>query len=740
MKNEVSAYLENISLLFTGILFLAFPLLFTIATTESFTLPKQTLLLGIVLITLLLSGAKMISDGKVKLIRTPFDLPLFIFGLIIVLSAVFSANRADSLTTAVPVVFAIISYFLVINTVKNASTLLFAVSSLVLGASLAAVVSILAYFKIYVLPFPLTHTQTFTTFGSLLDQAIYFALVLPLSLHFVIPLFKERISDVKGANITFAITSILLLMGLFVTFYQLIAIQRPVMLPFETGFQTAFAAISQDAGRTILGFLLGSGFGTYMSVFTKFKQAAFNLHPTLWSFTFLRSSSFILELLATTGFLGIASFVFLLSRIVKELKNTFKIASGNAEIDMFSISLLLAVIATIILPLSFIIQALVFFIIALFATRRVLHSDGAKDRFFEVELQFVAFKKGFIPLSTYAVDSDASAHQQTQEERSLTKFLPVSFFIIFLAFSVVIGFFVVNYVSADVIFQNSIIAASKNNSLETYNSEGNAINKFPFRDGFYRVYSKTNLALANSLAIVLANQQKTGTTSTQQTQQTIYNLIQQAISAGRQATTISPQTTTNWQNLSSVYRSLIGFGQNAESFAILASQQAIALDPNNPQQYLDLGGIYYQLGQWDNAQRQFQIAINLKADYANAYYNLGHTLEQKGDFQNALTQYQTVKTLVSNDPANLSKITAEIDTLQAKIGSTQQATKTQATQQSQSSLPPQQQPIEINQPATQLPEQKPQVKLPEPQTTANPTPSPSVAPTTATPTAPTAQP
>lgn len=69
--------------------------------------------------------------------------------------------------------------------------------------------------------------------------------------------------------------------------------------------------------------------------------------------------------------------------------------------------------------------------------------------------------------------------------------------------------------------------------------------------------------------------------------------------------------------------------KDAERFAILTNQQAISIDPNNPQQYLNLGSIYYQLGQWDNAVHQFQIAITLKNDLSNAYYNLGHALEQK---------------------------------------------------------------------------------------------------------------
>jgi tetratricopeptide (TPR) repeat protein len=158
----------------------------------------------------------------------------------------------------------------------------------------------------------------------------------------------------------------------------------------------------------------------------------------------------------------------------------------------------------------------------------------------------------------------------------------------------------------------------------------------------------------------------------------------------------------NWQNLSSIYRTLIGFGQNADSFAILANQQAIALDPNNPQEYINLGGVYYQLGQWDNAIRQFQIAIALKPDYANAYYNLGHALQEKGDLNNALVQYQTVKRLVVNDPTNLDRISKEIDSLE-KTG-----------QPSSPSVSETGEPLTVSTPSAQLPPQNPPVKIPAP--------------------------
>jgi tetratricopeptide (TPR) repeat protein len=237
---------------------------------------------------------------------------------------------------------------------------------------------------------------------------------------------------------------------------------------------------------------------------------------------------------------------------------------------------------------------------------------------------------------------------------------------------------------------------------------------FPYRESFYRVFSQTNLSIANSL---LVNASANGQKPSDQIQSTALSLIQQSINVARAATTISPFNTLEWQNLAGIYRALIGFGQNAESFSVASMQQAIALDPANPQEYIVLGGIYYQLGDYDNAIRQFQLAINAKPDLANAYYNLGHSYEQKKDYQSALTNYLAVKTLVAQDKTNLDRINGEINALENKIGNV-------GTTQTNNNLQPatgNQEPLNVQQSQTQLPAVTPQVPIPAPQ--ASPTPA-----------------
>lgn len=716
VKNEISEYIENIGLILLGIVFLTFPLIVTNLTTDPFTLPKQIVLGGITLVLLLFFGVKMISDGAVRLRRTPFDIFLIGFTIVLLLSSFFSINRYDSLIAYVPLFLSVIFYFLVVNFVKSKQALFFLLTSLIIGGVVVSILSILSFFNIFILPFAFTKAQTFSPLGSILDQIVYLVLLVPIALSlgweplkhlFGIFGILETTSNEEFSfddkvlkAVGYLAASVLLVAGIGISVYELFVIKPGgglLLLPFEVGFQTAFASISQDAGRALYGFLFGSGFGTFLSDFARFKQSLpFNASQTLWSLSFIRSSSFVLELLATTGVAGLTFFILLLLQIVRRVKG-----KSTRENPLF-FSMLFVIIACFFLPFSPIMQTLFFLLLAGFSASEGLHDQ---HKFFDVELHFIAFKRGIMPFMTTPVSepSQATAAERI-EDKSFTKALPIVFFTLFLLTCAGVGFYSYKFVYSDILFQDSLVAFAANDGLKTYNSQTNAITLFPYRDAYHRIYAQTNLALANSIA----SQQPNNASPSADTQKTITTLIQQAINASRNATTIAPITSLNWQNLSSVYRALIGYGQGAADFAVAAQQQAIALDQNNPQGYVILGGIYYQLGQWDNAQRQFQTAITLKQDFANAYYNFGHTLESKGDLPNALVYYRAVKSLVVNDAPSLKVIDNEITVLEGKIGAATGEKKIDETALTPTRNQP---PLGVSTPENKLPERNPQVNL-----------------------------
>ena len=660
-RKKISSTIDSILVFIWGVTILLFPFVISSVNTEAFVLPKEIFISAVVLISLLLFGAKVVVTKRVVFRRTPLDVPIALFAFALILSSVLAVNRFDSLIATTPVFLMILGYFLLVNVLRKQNTTVFAFSAFVISGVGVSVIAIFSFLKVYPIPLTFTHVPSFTTMGSLLEQIVFLAAVLAVAIQLGLPLIK---GNTESKTVAFAAAALFIGAGILVTIAQLLTSQKPLLLPFDTGFQTAFAAISQDTGRILQGFLFGSGYGNYTTVFDRFRQSTFNSSP-YWYIEFNQSSSFILELLATTGIVGILSFFLILFRAL--------VKPSKKKINPAFFALVILGIATFVLPFSFEGVAVLFLTLALFSSAEAIKHPS---QFFDIEPRLVALKKGLIALEQTTMT--------TNERYEYSNIIPFTLGGIILVFVAFVGWYAGHYVISDVWFQDSIVAANSNNGSLTYKSQVNALNTFPYQSSYNRIFAQTNIALANSIA----NSQQKSSSPSAQVQSTVYALIQQGITSAKSATSLAPLTVANWQNLSSVYRALIGIGQGADGFAIQAAQQATILDPSNPQEYISLGGIYYQLGQYDNAIRVFQQAVTLKQDYANAYYNLGHAYLQKNDTTNGLAALQLAKQLVANDPNNLKKVTDEINSLQNQQSPTGSPTPapTQTSQTSQGPL------------------------------------------------------
>src|SRR3989344_6603313 len=81
--------IEKASLALLGGLFVLFPLVFTNITTDIFTLPKQAVLIFVVLILVLLYGVKTLLLEKLRINRSPFDIPILLLIVAFFLSLFF---------------------------------------------------------------------------------------------------------------------------------------------------------------------------------------------------------------------------------------------------------------------------------------------------------------------------------------------------------------------------------------------------------------------------------------------------------------------------------------------------------------------------------------------------------------------------------------------------------------------------------------------------------------------------
>ncbi|MCD6225584.1 tetratricopeptide repeat protein [bacterium] len=157
----------------------------------------------------------------------------------------------------------------------------------------------------------------------------------------------------------------------------------------------------------------------------------------------------------------------------------------------------------------------------------------------------------------------------------------------------------------------------------------------------------------------------------EKTRQQITGLAQEAIGEAKAAAALEPKEVIVWRNLAQVYNQLIGIAQGADQWAIAAYQQAVAFDPLDPRLRLDLGGIYYLSGDYEQAQRQFETAVKLKTNYANGWYNLAWALKKQNKLQQAVEALQQTLFLVSPDSTDFQKAQKELDEWRKELGEKQ---------------------------------------------------------------------
>ncbi|MCL4366206.1 O-antigen ligase family protein [Patescibacteria group bacterium] len=711
--------------------------LFTNLTTESYDTPKFILLLIFTGILFVLLTFKFTILGKVVFIRTPLDIPLLLLLAVGIVSTVLSSspyvallgNQLKIHDSLVSIIVYILFYFVLVNNLRNAKEIKWIFMVIIFASQLLSAITLLAYAGLKVLPPPWVQGPNFTPTGSSFSTAAILTLLLPFIVMQILTSAKP-VSKILGSlflmisGVTIALTGtwatwIAALTGITLTFfavsgfdtsawkprskaalYGLVGLILPLVvialitllsfIPPVGSAKNPIYTASQNFPREIqlpivpswkisvsafrdLPFW-GSGPSTYLFNFTNYKPIEFN-SSNLWNLRFDSSFNEYLQVLATLGGIGLLALISLTALfassalpVILGSKATPESDSGQAGARLTKVTLAISGIA------FFIILLLHSSTLGLWIIGLLVLASFMVVNLSEIQRSWSSASGNF-KNTLFKIAANVTA-QDSSETTIKVDALPGIMLVIALAAVLFAGFFGGKFILADYHHRKALNAVAQNQGIVVYNELVAAEKLNPYNDLYRTDLAQTNFALANAIASAKGPTEASPAGSlTDQDKQNIQILLQQSISEGRTAVTLSPKSVINWEILALLYRQISGVAQNALIFSLDSYGRAIFQDPFNPTLRLNVGGVYYAVKNYDMAIRFFTDAINLKPDFANGYYNLSVALKDKGDLSNAQAAAEKALTLVKQSSPDYKTINDYLSDIKQKIASGSQATK-----------------------------------------------------------------
>jgi len=581
------------------------PLLFLPFTSEFYEFNKNIFLVFLTFILFILWAIKMLINKQINFKRTIFDLPVLAIAGAFIISTIFaSPNKWETLW--IPggtgtIVTLTLFYFIIINNISRENRVKL-LNSFIVSTVILSLVSIYQFIGL---------GESFNSETSLFafmrgenwtpagGSLSLITILIP-----ALVLISTRFAFILKRSRENKASLIHYPISILIIIAALAMSFRNIFFitkPLLLPFSISWS-IMIEAFKSGKNFFLGVGPNSFLDAFSRFRPESYNL-TDLWTIRFGTSSNFYLHIFTTIGVLGFAALVWLIIKAVKTKKYS------PYMLALFSIFLIFLV-----LPVNFLI---------IFAL--------------------------YIILSLAALDFPKS---QYKEE---SKILSIIILTLVVIVSGTTFYFTGRVYAAEVKFRNSLINIALNDGIGAYNNQIRAIELNPFNDIYRISYSQTNLALADNLA--------GNPDISDQDRETITSLIQQSIREAKVAVSLNQNKIVNWENLTQIYRQLINFAEGADQWTLSTYQQTILLDPVNPELKLSFGGVFFALGQYDNAILLFQKAIEDKPNFANGYYNLSAAYKEKGDFQKAHDMMVIVTNIIPSDSADYTKVRAELEEL-----------------------------------------------------------------------------
>ncbi len=646
---------------------------------------KQALLIVLVSVSLFAWMLKVLVSGKFSFNLTKFHIPVAALFLVYFASTIFSLWRYGSFwgwplivsESLLTIICLSLLYFLVSNIFKR-KEILYLIILLVLSGFLAILCGVFQLFGRFLLPWGFSETVSFNTIGTVNVLGLFAAVLLPLTIVLVIKTKKVLkgvfvaalvLDTVLLVLINFSVAWWVVIVGvalvmifgvqkkdffdnrwlvlpmfflaiaLFFSFFRFqipgLAPTRPteVLLTQKVSFNIAWETLKEKP-------ILGSGPGTFVYDFSKYKDISFNQNR-FWNVRFEGAGSKILTVLATTGILGILSilaligfFIFYGIKFLFEKKQRSAGGQKNKLIKeetkegfywMLGVGIFV----------SFVALSVGFFL---------YHSNLTLDFLF------------FLLLGSFGALLSPVKKEVLLKPSSLSM-LGVTF-IFTLVFIFGLGLFILEgqrYV-AEASYLKGIRAWQQGRNNNALNHLERAARISPQVDLYWRELSQVYLQRINIEAVRTDVPQET-------INQRIQLFINNTVNSAKVATDINPLNVANWSVRGFIYQNLIGVVSGARNWAIQSYDEALELEPGNPYYPAQEGIVLLRelasLGVQEREEKQgkllvetkakFEKAIELKSDYAPARFQIAMVYQLQGKIREAIQELEMAKSLAPFD-------------------------------------------------------------------------------------------
>jgi len=666
---------KTVKVIIYGLVFLL-PIFFLPWTQDVLDFNKQYLLTFLGFLGVAVWFIKSLVAGRFRFNSSFLNIPVIFLLLVYGISTIFSVYRYESLwglpfnvsPAFLTLAGFVILYFLIANILTKQKEIFYLVLCLVCSGFLAGVYGIFQVYGKFILPLNFTKISNFNTIGTVNSLAVFSAVLLPLGLTlfliskkwlkvmsavlslgllavlFIINfwiawivlmagiavLFIFGVFNIRhiGGNFGIFLLMFLLVISLFFVSFKISLPGSPQLAPEISLRQKAeFNIAKQVLSKNLF---LGTGPGTFVYNFSKFKSRELN-QTIFWNTRFTKGASEFLDLLITTGIIGILGWLFLFGSFiwlgVKCFSSKFKVQSSKLNqpdklIGLAMFSCFIAVVVSKFFYLTNISLILPFWV--MLGGFAVLGSQQIKEIVFE----------------------------QGSPKALLAVFISVLIFVFGMGFI----FISAQKYIAEIKYLTGLRNSSRGKTAEAVKELERAIILNPQLDVYWRNLARLYLTRLNEIA------EDKGLNLEEKTNK-IQVFVKNAVNSSKTAADVNPENIANWNVRGFIYRNLIGVLSSAEDWAIKSYEKAKELEPANPFIPTEIGKVYIAKSDLmakrkkeeekdkalEMALKNFEEAIRLKPDYAPAHFQIALVYDRQGKLKEAISKMEGIKQLAPFD-------------------------------------------------------------------------------------------